>query len=859
MSLAGVRTNNISAHVGLSDEVVVNRERSTGLQRISDLAMQLASLTPLNLGGHQAPLFPTAEALSAAALASKVSAWVYDDPDADNNGIWTWDGAEWQWALPLPYSFIPAAATGGTASAIEATTQIPVNASSLILLTVAEDYEGAAATVSFNASPPLNIKASSGDDVTHLAGGSIIYGMISGADFRLANDDAIARLIYEARDDALAAKVAAEIARNIAAGFAADLVSQGNVPVFDSRDTVEAYDLSALSVVRLNRYASSSIVAPATYVAVDAEPPHAAKFQSPPGKWWELRERVPAATMLGAAIDGATDDTQAYRDFADFIVAAGVSVADLGSGVARCSKALSLPPITYVGGSVTFDFSSVSSDAEFPTKACLEIIGSAPVALPPLASDPVAGGYQLTLSDPPDLEPGNLICIYNPIEYSFNGYRFYYKAGEWCRVLDVSGTTVSLVAPLAAGYSAAAVDLYKCGDDSVVFAGGRLRVRASQSVLYGARMRRLQRSVFDMLDVHGAADTEIQWYECVDCVGRGIETGKAGLILSSYYGGYVANCQGMRLDGNWRGGRHGITLTGTGLEGHITPPTRDIQIAGEYWNMRNADDAYHSFNAHGNAIGYSASGIFHNGASLGGNKGRIAGRIETYRDNDFGAIAFLEQHGTDFSVDADIYTQANPSNKSRGVIDIGGNSEAITDKTVMGGYYRFRGTLHAPLASRILRMRNRGAVGLKIGVDLSGLKVAEAAASGSSTSVQVDAVSGDAINELDLTGFRLPDGHGWSVDTVTRISGWRQTIKTSIDTTTDVSTVSKAIPVNAPKIPCVALTLGDGSPGGTPDATVAFNGGLLSRTAINVILAAAAGNFPAAETVPVHVALSVDE
>ncbi len=189
---------------------------------------------------------------------ARTMAWVIGDPVVAYNGIYQKIGnsgtGSWTRVGDLPYSFILASDVGaGTPSAIQATTSIPVSASALILLNVFDDYVGTSATVSFNGDAPLTIKTNSGENVQALVGGSVIYGVISGSTFRLANDEAIANLLYAARDETLAARDDAEGFRDDAEAIrdtVADLVDGQfpNVQRFAVGAAVQSVNLGNTSI-----------------------------------------------------------------------------------------------------------------------------------------------------------------------------------------------------------------------------------------------------------------------------------------------------------------------------------------------------------------------------------------------------------------------------------------------------------------------------------------------------------------------------------------------------------------------------------------------------------------------------------
>lgn len=270
------------------------------------------------------------------------SAWVVDDNVVENNGIYMKLGAagagSWQRMTDLPFSFIFASNTGsGTPAAIQATTDVPVSASALVLLQIAEDYSGDAATISFNSAAPLTIKTNSGDDVQNLAGGSVVYGVISGETFRLANDEAIASLIYEARDAAMAEADRSqneadrsEAARDIAAGYASDAISGGMDPGLSTVMGMGAITIPAgINHFHVAGYYAAGDGGGALYVKVDDEPIHAGKFQTADGAWWRLAERRRTPEMFGAAGTGLVSDVSALQNALNsFGILGGVIYAD---------------------------------------------------------------------------------------------------------------------------------------------------------------------------------------------------------------------------------------------------------------------------------------------------------------------------------------------------------------------------------------------------------------------------------------------------------------------------------------------------------------------------------------------------
>ncbi|RWB98848.1 MAG: hypothetical protein EOQ56_19125 [Mesorhizobium sp.] len=113
-----------------------------------------------------------------------------------------------------------------------------------------------------------------------------------------------------------AAAARAEEAADIAEGFASDIVSQGNVPIYAFRATAQAENVPlGTSGLRLNGGEAVGDGGKTLYKKVVAEPTHPGKIQTADGAWWELTELRVNPFMFGAAgdttgaIGSGTDDT----------------------------------------------------------------------------------------------------------------------------------------------------------------------------------------------------------------------------------------------------------------------------------------------------------------------------------------------------------------------------------------------------------------------------------------------------------------------------------------------------------------------------------------------------------------------
>lgn len=268
----------------------------------------------------------------------------------------------------IPGTQILPAILGGstTANAIRATTPLPIplDGAALIILPIEMTNTSSPVTVSFNDDPFLTIKSISDADIPIDGFDQVrlVAGFIDGAIFRLITDynsavhqQAAKAWAENAENDPIepafggdgsstysskhwakksnAGADRSEAARDIAAGYASDAVSQGNVPIYATVEGMPAIEVPAgINALRVNGYSAPGDGGAALYKKVGAEPAHAGKFQSADGAWWELAEEDISQGMVNSTL-------------ASLLTAAGSKASILDDGE------LSLPATLNVSGS----------------------------------------------------------------------------------------------------------------------------------------------------------------------------------------------------------------------------------------------------------------------------------------------------------------------------------------------------------------------------------------------------------------------------------------------------------------------------------------------------------------------------
>ena len=511
---------------------------------------------------------------------------------------------------------------------------------------------------------------------------------------------------------------------------------------------------------------------------------------------------------FGAKGDGIADDTAAFEK------------------AAASGKALKITDGTYiVNRSIVFnnkmhiDFSPnakiIANGTTYAQNAVFVCSGSV-TQIADLSADAAKGALSITLASTTGLQAGDLLCIFNPTNGSWSKFRDNYKAGEFVLVSSVSGNTVNLTKPLFDSYVVADVDVYKVTPVSVNLnnpqiesngnAFGLIKVTYASGVIVNNPI--LTNRNNNCLSINKSVGVTIN-------SGDVKNYGAAG----DDYGLAISNCQNVRVfGGDWYARRHAIASGGDAETCCV--PCRDIKYIGcDISNDINS--GVYSADMHGNAefVEYYKCTIKNGATMQGANVSLIGNHI--YGGIGIGSCIYTaEVLGGEYNIkDNKLYCFVNPQPKTRGVIDFGGNTLAISDKTTRDVTINFMGnTVNSDVLSSatcILNVRNRGTVKkININSQQNTLNV-----NALNTVVYIDKVSGNADtdylisdnNTSNVTGaFSIICAADYLALNKLRCQAtvWVDTV--TIDTTmTAVTGIAKTFTWRFPKPPCIFTNNGD--------------------------------------------------
>uniref|UniRef100_A0A1A7GDD3 Peptidase S74 domain-containing protein n=1 Tax=biofilter metagenome TaxID=1070537 RepID=A0A1A7GDD3_9ZZZZ len=222
-------------------------------------------------------------------------------------------------------------ANTGTANNIIVTASVAIPAAAyqvLYILNVTQENTGPV-----NVSGAINRTLVTNTSATipsgYLTPGMAVLCIDTGSELRMLSYGDMETIIGAAEEVLAAtelAKEAAELARDEAVAAASDAVSQGNVPIYSTRNAVEGLEIpTGIDAIRTNGFVNVGDGGHALYKRVASEPTHAGKVQSADGTWWEIFGQL-NVRQFGAKGDGVTDDEPAFS------AAASAAPSGLGAG-----------------------------------------------------------------------------------------------------------------------------------------------------------------------------------------------------------------------------------------------------------------------------------------------------------------------------------------------------------------------------------------------------------------------------------------------------------------------------------------------------------------------------------------------
>src|SRR5690606_33013967 len=204
----------------------------------------------------------------------------------------------------------------------------------------------------------------------------------------------------------------------------------------------------------------------------------------------------------------------------------------------------------------------------------------------------------VTFASAPDLLPGDVFVIYNSADASFAPFRTYYRAGEFCRVASVSGSTVTLTKPTYAGYGGlSTTTAHKVIPIRTGVSNMTIRGTSAQNVIKVTLGTDL---VFSHLDLSGTNHSHLLLDRCYDFAISNVKAVDYQPAVGLNYGINLSNCQsGVVANSVLETTRHGFVTGGMSQVGSV--PVRDISVINTYAGGIDASGGPSGCNLHGNA------------------------------------------------------------------------------------------------------------------------------------------------------------------------------------------------------------------------------------------------------------------
>lgn len=265
------------------------------------------------------------------------------------------------------------------------------------------------------------------------------------------------------------------------------------------------------------------------------------------------------------------------------------------------------------------------------------------------------------------LNPYDLICIYNPNDYSFLPQRPYYKAGEFMKVFSSDGTSITTAGRTWEDYAAADVDIYKINPIKIKF--NCFNVLADNSATNNPVTFIFCEglSLFGYNNI-GSKNAGVTLDRCYNfSIPEPCATNNSALVGLNY-GVVISNSQNGRVSGGANiAGRHCVTFGGGASICSV--PNREVIISNAV--LKNGStNGTGGGDFHGNTSKCQYINCFIDHASVGGVSNSFLNCTFWDRGIDGTALLFAELGGGYWNLIDCTLIVNNPLTSSRGALDI---------------------------------------------------------------------------------------------------------------------------------------------------------------------------------------------
>lgn len=374
---------------------------------------------------------------------------------------------------------------------------------------------------------------------------------------------------------------------------------------------------------------------------------------------------------FGAAGDGIADDAAAFA-------AAIAAVASTG-------QTIYVPAGTYVIGSALTstghlnmfgdgDKSILDFSGATIAGSCITVSGSL-TQIQNITSASIYG-LTVTFASAPSLSIGDVFCIYDTDLWLTN--RPYYYKGEWCETKGVSGSSATVTNPLYDSYTPASTTVYKMNSKAVSFRN--LRMVGGAGTFGLLKVQFCDRPKLENVSMYNEDYQAVEFDRCYRAEVTNCNIYNKGTGTLDDYGLLFSNCQKFRvIGGDYYARRHGITIGGGDYICAVT--NRDMRVIGATISNDILSGVY-SADMHGNMEDcYYQDCTIYNGAGWAGMDNGYDNCTITAQSN--GSVIYSGEikGGALYVRNSKLLTAGDPSANGRGIVDVGGNSSAITSAT----------------------------------------------------------------------------------------------------------------------------------------------------------------------------------